>query len=225
MKTNTKEKQPSEILTSPILAGITEEEYREMQSLHCVKIQHYIKGTPVFLSGDITQELGIVLRGQITIENIDLWGNRSILSSVPTGSAFAETYAISGQPLMVDAIASEESDILLLKAALLLSPGYASESWQPKLIRNLLRLSTQKNLNLSNRIFCTAPKKIRSRLLMYLSNCAIQKGSSEFDIPFDRQELADYLNLDRSALSKELGKMKTEGLLDFRKNHFILYQV
>ena len=77
---------------------------------------------------------------------------------------------------------------------------------------------------LSGRIFCTTPKTIRGRLLTYLSEQAARSGGNAFDIPFDRQQLADYLNVERSALSKELGRMKNEGLIDYRKNHFELIE-
>ena len=87
---------------------------------------------------------------------------------------------------------------------------------------NLLIISTQKNLTLSGRIFHTAPKTIRGRVMSYLNSISIQQGMTEFDIPFDRQQMADYLNLDRTALSKELRKMKDDGLIDFHKNHFHL---
>ena len=83
----------------------------------------------------------------------------------------------------------------------------------------------KKNLTLSRRILCTAPKTVRGRLLTYLSGQAVQAGGMEFDLPFNRQQLADYLNLDRSALSKELCRMRDEGLLTFRKNHFVLRQL
>ena len=93
------------------------------------------------------------------------------------------------------------------------------------ILNNLLHISIQKNLTLSNRIFCTSPKTIRERLLIYLSNESRKAGSQEFVIPFDRQQLADYLNVDRSALSKELGKMRNEGLIEFRKNAFHLHSI
>lgn len=82
-----------------------------------------------------------------------------------------------------------------------------------------------KNRALSHRIFCTSPKTIRGRLVTYLSAQALEQGSSSFSIPFDRQQLADYLGVDRSALSKELGRMRDEGLLETRKNHFLLYRL
>ena len=98
------------------------------------------------------------------------------------------------------------------------APGTVHE----KLLRNLLTVSMRKNLSLSQRIFCTTPKTVRGRLLTYFSAQAARSGSLQFEIPFNRQQLADYLNLDRSALSKELCKMRDEGLLTFEKNRFAL---
>ena len=92
-------------------------------------------------------------------------------------------------------------------------------------MQNLLNISLHKNLALSERIFCTSPKTVRGRLLLYLSNQAAKAGSKSFRIPFDRQGLADHLNLDRSALSKELGKMRDEGILETTKNEFTLHEL
>ena len=133
------------------------------------------------------------------------------------GQAFAETYAFCGEPLMVDVLAAADCEVLFLDTAALSRP-HAEHSWQDRLLQNLLRVSMKKNLALSRRILCTAPKTVRGRLLTYLSGM-------EFDLPFNRQQLADYLNLDRSALSKELCRMRDEGLLTFRKNHFVLRQL
>ena len=96
------------------------------------------------------------------------------------------------------------------------------DPWCIKLVSNLLMISVQKNLHLSNRSFHTSPKTIRGRVMAYLNSVSLRKGNREFDIPFDRQQLADYLNLDRSALSKELGKMRKEGIIQTHKNHFAL---
>ena len=93
-----------------------------------------------------------------------------------------------------------------------------------KILKNLLTAATSKNLSLSSRIFCTTAKTVRGRLAVYFSEQMTQNGSREFEIPFNRQQMADFLNLDRSALSKELGKMREEGLILFHKNHFVLLQ-
>ena len=87
---------------------------------------------------------------------------------------------------------------------------------------NLLTISAHKNLHLSGRSFHTSPKSIRGRVMSYLNSVSIQTGKREFDIPFDRQQLADYLNVERTALSKELGKMQKDGYFTVRKNHFLI---
>ena len=124
--------------------------------------------------------------------------------------------------MLVDAVAAEDCEVLFVNAAAF-SGG--SSAGQDKLLHNLLAVSMWKNLSLSQRIFCTTPKTVRGRLLTYFSAQTAACGRLEFDIPFNRQQLADYLNLDRSALSKELCRMRDEGLLQFEKNHFILNQL
>ena len=211
-----------EIFLHPIFAGMTPEETAQLQALHAFRKKRFPKGAYIFRSGDTTQELGMICTGGVHIESSDVWGERSILSHAAPGQVFAETYAICGEPLMVDAVASEDSEIVFFDLTALLDAGNRQSGWYPKLMQNLLRITARKNLTLSGRIFCTTAKSVRGRLLTYLSAQAAQQGSREFDIPFDRQQLADYLNLDRSALSRELGKMRGEGLLEFRKKHFRL---
>ncbi len=176
----------------------------------------------IFSAGSIVHETGIVLSGNVNIENNDLWGNKSILSNVPTGQVFAETYAFSHEPMMVDAVAAEDCTILFLDFNMLMDNPLENRIWQNKLLRNMLNVSVQKNLALSSRIFCTSSKTIRGRLLTYLSSQSMKAGSATFDIPFNRQQLADYLNTDRSALSNELVKMRDDGLIEFYKNTFRL---
>jgi len=209
-------------IPNPVFRGLTEDELHEMQSLHCLTEKQYRKDECVFYMGDTTTRLGIVQSGSINIESVDLWGNRSILSNIEPGGVFAETYALTGEELQVDAVATEKTTVLFLDVKKVLQKP--DTSWYRKLLQNLLMISSKKNLHLSSRIFYTTPKKIRPRVQSYLSACARKAGSNEFDIPFDRQELADFLNLDRSALSKELSHMKEEGLLDYRKNHFVLFE-
>ena len=166
----------------------------------------------------------MVVQGTVHIENLDLWGTKSILSSISAGQAFAETYAFCGDALMVDAVAAEDCTVLLLSTRVL-SDARVSPAVRDTLLRNLLAVSMRKSLSLSQRIFCTTPKTVRGRLLTYFSAQAAKVGGLEFDVPFNRQQMADYLNLDRSALSKELCKMRDEGLLEFEKNHFRLNEL
>ena len=171
--------------------------------------------------GDRVSELGLVLSGSVLIENDDLWGNRSILDRIGPGQIFAETYAcVPGEKLLVTVTAAEKTEVLFLNVGKILRVCTNACSFHARLIRNLLTLSARKNLNLSRRIFHTSAKSIRGRLLSYLSWQAVKQGSREFDIPFNRQQLADYLGVDRSAMSAELGKMKREGLIQVDRSHF-----
>ena len=184
-----------------LFRGMTADELAALRAAHCIRVQRYDKNALIYHAGRVVHEIGIVQSGSVNVESNDLWGNKSILSHVEAGQAFAETYALCGEPLMVDVAAAEPCEILWL---------------------DLVPMLQQKNLALSQRIRCTTPKSTRGRLLTYLSAQAVRAGSTHFSIPFDRQQLADYLNLDRSALSKELGKMRDDGLIRCRKNEFEL---
>ncbi len=185
--------------------------------------RQYQKGEIILHAGSTTREMGLVLKGSVTIENNDAWGNKSILSHVGKGHFFAETYAYIGtEPLMVDVTANEDCSILFLKIGALQELVSEKNPWAVKLTMNLLTIFSQKNLALSGRSFHISPKTIRGRVMAYLNSLYIKKGTSTFDIPFDRQQMADYLNLDRTALSKELGRMRDEGLISFHKNRFTI---
>lgn len=211
-----------EFLSAPIFRGIETAEYDDLVSCGCVRHADYAKGAVLFHTGDRTREFGILLRGEVHIENIDVWGNRIILHSIAPGQSFAETYAFCGAPMMVDVVSARDSRVLFVDLEPLLTPANHGKSWYPKLLQNLLVLSTNKNLAWSTRMFCISSKNIRTRVMNYLSGEAVRRGSMEFDIPFNRQQMADYLNVERSALSKELGRMQKEGILRFRKNRFHL---
>ena len=203
--------------------GMTTDEINQALSELCAIEKAYEKNSLILRAGDITDSLGLVLSGSVTIEINDMWGNRTILSNVGEGGFFAETYALlENEPLLVDVRANENCRILFFKVGSLKKLKSNMNLWSFKLISNLLMISANKNLHLSGRSFHTSPKTIRGRVMVYLSSVSLKKGSNEFDIPFDRQQLADYLNLERSALSKELGKMKKDGLIEVRKNHFKL---
>lgn len=213
------------MISSPIFHNITEDDWNEMKQHVLLRESSYDKNSVIFHTGQRTDEIGVVIRGCIHIENIDLLGNKSILSDIAAGQVFAETYAFCEEPLMVDVVAAADSTILFLNVKKMLLPQYNSYHWQTTMRNNLLISAMHKNLILSQRIFCTTSKTIRGRILTYLSAQALRQNSTHsFDIPFDRQQLADYLNVDRSALSKELGKMQEEGIITFRKNHFTLHE-
>ena len=213
----------SKIKNTILFRGMSEKEISDaLEGLRAVT-KKYKKGATILHAGSVTKRMGLVLEGSVTIENNDVWGNRTIFSHVGKNQFFAETYGLlANEPMLVDVVANEDCNILFLSIGSLGRGFPDQESWTAKIMNNLLIISTQKNLTLSGRIFHTAPKTIRGRVMSYLNSVSIQKGMTEFDIPFDRQQMADYLNLDRTALSKELRKMKDDGLIDFHKNHFHL---
>lgn len=211
------------LLATPLFRGVTLEEAEHMIQCLDVKRVHYKKEEIIYHEGDSITTVGIVLSGSVLIENNDIWGNRSILDRVGEGQIFAETYAcVPGEKLLVNVLAAEASDILFLEVSKMLKGCTNVCSRRSKLIRNLLTVTAKKNLKLSHRIFNTSSKSIRGRLLSYLSYQAMENGSREFEIPFNRQQLADYLSVDRSAMSNELGKMQRDGLIRVEKNHFWL---
>ena len=208
---------------TPLFLGASPEEIEAMTACLEAETRTYEKGQMIYRAGDTAAALGLVLRGRVLIVHDDFWGNATVMDSAGAGQIFAETYACTpGEPLMVHVTAAESAEVLFLRADRLLAVERSAGPAQGTLVRNLLALSAQKNLTLSRKIFHTAPKTIRGRLLSYLSDQAVRAGSRSFTIPFDRQQLADYLGVERSALSHELGKMRREGLLRFRKNFFQL---
>lgn len=213
----------NKIKNALLFEGMEEAEIAGALEALAAKEKSYAKGEIILRAGEPTKLMGLVTAGSATIENNDMWGNRTILSRVGPGQFFAETYAmLKDEPLLVDVVASEPCSILFLCMEPLRRQSLSAMSWSAKLTANLLAISLQKNLVLANRSFHTAPKTIRARVMAYLNAVSLKKQSRTFDIPFDRQQLADYLNVERSALSKELGKMQREGLIFVRKNHFAL---
>lgn len=187
--------------------------------------KRYQKGDTILQIGESVSEFGIVLYGGVHIRSLDFWGNTSILSHVGPGQIFAESYAcIPGEPLMVEVRAVEETEVLFLRAALVMKMCPKACSFHHLLIQNMLGIAAEKNLGLSRRMLHTSPKSIRSRLLSYFSEQAMKQASDTFTIPFNRQELAEYLGVDRSALSNELSKMRKEGLLEYDKKTFTLFR-
>ena len=205
-----------------LFRGASRVEMEEMLRCLDTEIRRYRKGETILRMGDRTRRLGLVLSGGVTLENDDAWGKRTVLGHVGEGEFFAETYAcLPDQPLMVNAVAAAETRVLFLDVGRLFS-GQPGCVHQRVLVRNLLNITARKNLALSRRSFYTSSRTIRERLLSYLSDQAVLQGSDRFSIPFDRQGLADYLGVDRSALSNELSKLRREKLVYAEKNQFHL---
>ncbi len=208
---------------SEIFHGITSDERKELLTCLGAYRRSYQKGELIFRMGEETQVLGIVLSGAVNIEKDDIWGNESILSHVEPGEVFGETYAcVPGERLMVNVVAAEPAEILFLDVNHVLKTCPNACGFHQQLVHNLVNVMASKNLALTRKISHTAPKTIRGRLMSYLSYQVLRQGSFELELPFDRQQLADYLVVDRSAMSAELGKMKADGLLEYRKNRFLI---
>ena len=203
-----------------LFRGCTDEEIKHMLICLKNKVKKFDKDEYIYNVGQMVTDVCLVLSGSVQIENVDMVGNKSILGIVKQGDIFAESYAcIPNQPILVDVKTCEATEILFINVPALFvesnSCGYGS-----KLIQNLLLVSSRKNLNLSMRIFHSASKTIRGRLVSYFSEQVSVQGTNDIKISLDRQQLADYLGVERTALSKELGKMRDDGLLTFHKNEF-----
>ena len=203
---------------SALFNGFDETEVNNLLGSLNAREKRFRKGAMIFHSGDVISTLCFVITGSVTIESNDMWGNRTILNLVSKGQFFAESYALlPDEPMLVDVCANADCTIVYLDMK---SVSRLDESMRVRLLANLLTITTRKNLHLSSRSFHTAPRQVRGRIMAYLNTVSVQKNSREFDIPFDRQQLADYLNVERSVLSNELSKMQKDGLIRCRKNHF-----
>lgn len=211
--------------TLKIFEGISPDEIKHL--LPCLNwhVQKYKKGDFIFNAGEIIDEIGVILSGNVNVEAYDLLGNRNVFGRSSTGEVVAVSYSFTpNEPLIVNVIADSDVEMLFIDVNKTVYVCSASCQFHSRLVSNLLNIIANSNLSLSRRSLHTSHKSIRGKLISYLSYQVIKNGANEFNIPFDREQLAGYLNVERSALSNELSKMKKEGLIDFKKNHFIIKQ-
>lgn len=203
---------------SVLFKGFEEAEVNALLATLHAREKQFGKGTMILHSGDVISTLCFVTAGSVTVESNDMWGTRTILNLVGKGQFFAESYALlPNEPMLVDVCANENCTVVFLDMK---AVGKLDDIVRARLLANLLLITTRKNLHLSSRSFHTAPRQVRGRIMAYLNTVSVQKQRRAFDIPFDRQQLADYLNVERSVLSNELSKMQRDGLIRCRKNHF-----
>jgi CRP-like cAMP-binding protein len=206
-----------------LFKGIEEADLQALLTCLGAKTFQYKKDQTVFFSGDHIEQFGIVLSGQVQIVQYDYYGNRSILAKIGPGKLFGESFAYAEiEKLPISVVAASESELLFIDCYKLTMPCSQSCAFHNRLIQNLLKIVAMKNIALTQKINITSKRTTREKLLAYLSMEAKKAGSSRFTIPFNRQELADYLAVERSAMSAELSKLRNDGVLIFHKNQFEL---
>ena len=210
---------------SPFFQGMTEEEI--LSVLHCVNatVQHKKKDEYILRVGDSTESMGLVLRGSVLVLQEDLWGHRNIIHRIGPGEYFAEPFAATaGSVLNVSVVADEDSEIMLLNMERFLRTCPHTCAHHSRMVRNLVSVMAKRVLDLNEKLTHMAKRSTREKLLSYLSAESMRQGKLAFTIPYDRQQLADYLSVERAAMSVELGKLQKEGLLKTNRNYFELYR-
>ena len=209
-----------------LFAGIREEEIAPM--LHCLQAveRRFPRGGYIFHAGEEIHSLALLVSGAAHIQKEDFWGNRSLLSPLSAGDIFAEAYAMAGAgPMRNDVVAVEDCVVLLMDVERVLSRCPNSCLFHARLTENLFALLAEKNRSLAQKVDCLAQRTTRQKLLAYLSEQARRAGRAEFTIPFNRQQLADFLSVERSAMSAELSKKQAEGLIETERSRFTLRQL
>lgn len=213
----------NEFMKASLFEGIEEKDIPSMLSCLSARKKSFKKGAFIFFSGEKIEVVGLVLCGSVHIIKEDFWGNRTMIGEAGPGQLFGEVYAcLAAEELGVSIISAEDTEILFLDVKKIVGVCTSSCCFHTRLIRNLLSIIAQKNLALTRKMEHMSKKTTREKLLSYLSFQSMTNNSSSFEIPFNRQQLAEYLAVDRSAMSKELCRLRDEGMLTFRKNKFHL---
>lgn len=207
-----------------IFSGIAENELKPLLNCLSARVSDYRKGDFVLRTGDSVEEIGLLLEGSVLIIQEDFWGNRNLMARILPRQVFAESFACSpGSVSNVSAVAEEPGTVLWLNVRRILTTCPSACSHHNRMVQNLLSDIAGKNLRFNEKLSHMGQRTTRGKLLSYLSAEAQRRGSSEFDISFNRQQLADYLSVDRSAMSAELCRLRDDGIMSFDKNHFSLH--
>lgn len=214
----------SYLYLNPLFVGISNEDLNALLKCLHLPVKRYTKNQFILLEGDSTDRFGLVISGKVQILKEDYFGTRNIIASVGSNELFGEAFSaaeLDAYPLSV--IAAEESEILLFNMKQLLTTCERNCACHHTLIRNMVRNLGQKNVGLLMKIDHVSQRSTREKVLSYLSSVAKETGSNQFTIPYNRQELADYLCAERSALSAVISKLQVEGVLTFSRNRFTLH--
>ncbi|MCQ4896288.1 Crp/Fnr family transcriptional regulator [Anaerotruncus sp. DFI.9.16] len=209
----------------PLFAGIRPDEWERM--LGCLGAVHrrYPAGEFILMAGQPADRVGVLLEGRARVLREEFSGARTILTALAPGDLFAEAFACAsggGRTLPVSVLATSDCRVLLIDYRKIITACPSACDFHARLVRNMLAVLADKNLLLNRRLRHLSKRTTREKLLSYLSEEAAAHGGGEFDIPFDRQGLADYLCVERSAMSAALSKLREEGLLETRRSHFRL---
>ena len=206
-----------------LFRGTTEAELPTLLGCIAPSYRDFAKNEMILHQGEDITSIGMVLSGRVQIIEEDFWGNRNIIADVWPGEVFGESYAfLPGELLRVSAIADEPSAVMMIDARHMLEICSSACRFHTRLVQNMLAESAKKNLALTRKLSHMSKRNTREKLLSYLSSQSLSAGSDVFEIPFNRQQLADYLCVDRSAMSNELCKMRDEGMLTFDRSSFRL---
>ena len=206
-----------------LFENITSEDRVAMLSCLGAKEVKVHRGQAVFSEGEPAKFVGIVVSGCVQLVREDYYGNRSILADIMPGELFAESFVYAGiERYPVSAVASQDSSVLLIDSSRITTPCCNACHFHNTMIRNMLKAVSKGNLALTQKIEVISKRTTREKLMTYLLSQAKLHNSSEFTIPYDRQALADYLEVERSAMSAEISKLRKEGILESEKNKFRL---
>ena len=212
------------IKAAPLFFGIDEAELPELLEALDAHSRRYQKGEIIMPEGEKTDSLGLVMSGSVLIVQDDFWGNRNLLAAAGPGELFAEAFACVQARAPVSVLCKTDGRVLYLDTHAVFSPCEKGCAQHRTLSQNLIRVLAEKNMQLNEKAGYLSQRSTREKLLAYLSAQARRTGSASFRIPFDRQQLADFLSVNRSAMSAELSKMQREGLLRAERSNFTLFQ-
>lgn len=210
-------------LEIPLFQGLDREEINEvLQKFHGL-IKHFPKSDYIYLAGDCVENLCVVLEGTVQMIKEDIWGEKAIIANLGAGSVFAENFLGKlGDRSVVSYFVASDSEILMLPLGRMLFDSNTSSKASQRLMCNIVSILADNNTRLIEKTEILCKKTLRSKIFAYLEQEARNQGCRQFTIPFNRTDLANYLDADRSALTRELARMKEEGIIDYNKNTFVI---
>lgn len=208
-----------------MFAGVGEDEAASMLGCLNARLRRCKKGEYVLRQGERMEDIALLVQGALLIQNDDYWGNRSILGRIAPGEMFGEAYiAPDSGPMLNDVVATEDSVVILFDVRRVITTCSTACRFHAMVVQNLFFAVSEKNRDLVQKLGHMSRRTTREKLISFLSQQAKRQGSAEFTIAFNRQQLADFLSVDRSAMSNELCKMRHDGLLEFEKSWFRLLE-